>query len=171
MGDLPIGVRVYRSRWSLVVALVVALYFLTPTENVGEVVVVLLLLLFGFREILAWVNGRTILVVSPEGIYHYKTGFICWEQIESIKSYTPFKDIHVYAPRLEVTLSERSTYNAYWLPNNQVVTENQIVRLRLLGIDRRVKDIEKDCDRMIASHRRYRENNPVNNKFKSDSQR
>ncbi|TFH88828.1 hypothetical protein [Vibrio ouci] len=121
MGDLPIGVRVYRSRWSLVVALVVALYFLTPTENVGEVVVVLLLLLFGFREVLAWVNGRTILVVSPEGIYHYKTGFICWEQIESIKSYTPFKDIHVYAPRLEVTQSERSTYNAYWLPNNQVV--------------------------------------------------
>lgn len=39
MGDLPIGVRVYRSRWSLVVALVVALYFLTPTENVGELVV------------------------------------------------------------------------------------------------------------------------------------
>ena len=169
MGDLPIGVRVYRSRWSLVVALVVALYFLTPTENVGELVVVLLLLLFGLREILAWVNGRTILVLSPEGIYHYKTGFICWEKIESIKSYTPFEDIHVYAPRLEVTLSERSTYNAYWLPNNQVVTEKQIVRLRLLGIDRRVKDIEKDCNRMIASHRRYRENNPVNKAFKSDS--
>ncbi len=169
MGDLPIGVRVYRSRWSLVAALIVALYFLTPTENVGEVVVVLLLLLFGFREIYSWVNGRTILVVSPEGIYHYKTGFICWEQVEGIKSCTPFKDIHVYVPRLEVTLSKRNTYNAYWLPNNQVVSEKQIVVLRLLGIDRRVKDIEKECNRMIASHRRYRENNPVNKAFKSDS--
>ncbi|NOI82684.1 hypothetical protein F0237_18620 [Vibrio tubiashii] len=146
-------------------ALIVALYFLTPTENVGEVAVVLLLLLFGGREIFAWVNGRTILVVSPEGIYHYKTG----EQIEGIKSCTPFKDIHVYVPRLEVTLSKRNTYNAYWLPNNQVVSEKQIVVLRLLGIDRRVKDIEKDCNRMIASHRRYRENNPVNKAFKSDS--
>ncbi len=166
MENLPIGVRVYRSRWSLVVALIVALYFLTPTENVGEAVVVLLLFLFGFREVVAWINGRTILVVSPEGIYHYKTGFISWEQIESIKSYTPFKDIHVYVPRLEVTLVERSTYNAYWLPNNQIVTENQILRLRLIGIDRRIKDIEKDCNRMISSHRRYRENNPVNNQFK-----
>ncbi|ELA9373253.1 hypothetical protein QUO16_004577 [Vibrio parahaemolyticus] len=166
MENLPIGVRVYRSRWSLVVALIVALYFLTPTENVGEAVVVLLLFLFGFREVVAWLNGKTILVVSPEGIYHYKTGFISWELIESIKSYTPFKDIHVYVPRLEVTLVERSIYNAYWLPNNQVVTENQILRLRLIGIDRRIKDIEKDCNRMISSNRRYRENNPVNNQFK-----
>ncbi|MEZ9233844.1 hypothetical protein AB4259_22595 [Vibrio amylolyticus] len=158
MEHLPVGVRVYRSRWCLVFSTLAAIFYLTPTSNNLEVFIVVSLSLFCFYEIYAWIKGRTILVISYDGIYHYKHGFISWSLIESLKYRSALKRSHgVFTSGIEVTLTEKKVSYCYWLPNHQKLKQTQSIYLRLVGVDCNLKSVVEYSDKLLKRHRRYRE--------------
>ncbi len=158
MENLPVGVRVYRSRWCLVFSILAAILYLTPTRNSLEVFFVITLSSFCLYEIYVWTIGRTILVISYDGIYHYKHGFISWGLIESLKYRSAFKRHHgVFTSGIEVTLTEKKVSYCYWLPNHQKLIQTQSIYLRLVGVDCNLKSVVEYSDKLLKRHRRYRE--------------
>ncbi|MGC9461232.1 hypothetical protein [Vibrio genomosp. F10] len=154
MVDLPVGVRVYKTRFILIGIVFAGIYCVTPTSSVMDNALVGICSTFIMYEIWMMAKGRTILVISYDGIYHFKYGFISWEVIDRVEvvKYEELRRLNF--PGVILHFNKEESLKRFWntkLNGFELAAQKKI---SLFGVDCNIDYVASFSNKLISRHRR-----------------